>query len=79
MFKSDHNRCVYFKKLLNDLFMYLLLYVDDMLIASKNMSRINSLNDQLSGKFEKKNLDATKKIFDMKLRSNQSIDKLYLS
>ena len=36
---SDH--CVFVKKFSNDDFIVLLLYVDDMLIIGKNVSRIN--------------------------------------
>ena len=43
---------MYFRKLSYGLFMYLLLYVDDILISSKNIFEINSLKDQLSGEFE---------------------------
>lgn len=34
--RSIKDACVYFKKLKNDCLVYLLLYVDDMLIASKD-------------------------------------------
>jgi hypothetical protein len=57
-FISDYDNCVYFRKLLNGLFLCLLLYVDDMLITSKNMYSINNLKDQLSAKFEMKDLGA---------------------
>ena len=43
---------MYFRKLSYGLFMYLLLYVDDILISSKNIFEISSLKDQLSGEFE---------------------------
>jgi len=35
----------YFKKLLNDSFMYLFLYINDMLITFKNMYKINNLKN----------------------------------
>jgi hypothetical protein len=44
-FRSENHSFVYFEKVLDSLFMYLLLYVYDMMIASKNLSEINSLND----------------------------------
>jgi hypothetical protein len=43
---SDH--CVYFKKLENESFIILLLYVDDMLVAGSNMKDINVLKKNLS-------------------------------
>lgn len=44
-FRNDYDSCMYFKKLSYDiLIVYLLLYIYDMLIASKNIPMINSLN-----------------------------------
>jgi len=57
--------------------MYLLLYVYDLLIVSKNMFEINSLRDQLSSEFEIKDLDATKKLLGIKI--HKDLEKLYLS
>ena len=39
--KSEYNNWVYHKELFGDSFIYLLLYVDDMLISCKNMIEIN--------------------------------------
>ena len=39
--KSNHDSCVYFKKIKDGGYIYLLIYVDDMLIISKNMTHIN--------------------------------------
>ena len=41
--RSEYDHCVYFKKLANDMFIILVLYVDDMLVASKSMFEINKL------------------------------------
>jgi len=76
-FRSDCDNYVYSIKLLDDLFMYLLLYIDDMLIASKNISEINGLENQLSGEFKMKDLYATKKILGMEICKDQSVGKLY--
>ncbi|XP_058008877.1 uncharacterized protein LOC131183063 [Hevea brasiliensis] len=43
-------------------FIYLLLYVDDMLTTAKSMSWINILKKQLSDEFKMKDLGAAKKI-----------------
>ena len=58
--KSGYDSCVYHRKLLDDSFVYLLLYVDDMLIATKNLIKINRLKTQLRGEFEMKDLSAAK-------------------
>ena len=59
--------------------MYLLIYVDDMLIAGKDMSEINKIKTQLSGEFEMKDLGATKKILGMEIHRDKEAEKLYLS
>ena len=58
--RSDYDSCVYLKTV-NDLAIYLLLYVDDMLIAAKDKSEIAKLKAQLNKKFEMKDLGAAKK------------------
>jgi len=60
--RSNYDSCVYHKKLQDGTFVYLLLYVDDMLIASKSISEINKLKTLLNNEFEMKNLGAAKKI-----------------
>ena len=42
--RSEYDHCLSFKKL-NYIFVILVLYVDDMLIVSKNMDDINRLKD----------------------------------
>ena len=39
--RSDCDSCVYHRKLSDGSFVYLLLYVDDMLIAAKNLVEVN--------------------------------------
>ncbi|KAL2235826.1 UNVERIFIED_CONTAM: Retrovirus-related Pol polyprotein from transposon TNT 1-94 [Sesamum indicum] len=50
---TDH--CCYVKRF-DEFFIILLLYVDDMLIAGSNVKEINRLKDQLSRKFDMKDL-----------------------
>ena len=45
----------------------MLLYVDDMLIAAKNMSEVDKLKAQLKQEFEMKDLGAAKKILGIKI------------
>ena len=47
--------------------MYLLLYVDDMLIAAKSKEEIRTIKAQLKNEFEMKVLGATKKILGMEI------------
>ena len=48
---------------------FLLLYVDDMLIAGSSMREINNLNTRLSAAFEMKDLGPAKQILGMKIFS----------
>eukprot|EP01018_Ginkgo_biloba_P039992 Gb_09614 [translate_table: standard] len=57
-FHSDH--CVYFKRLDNDNYIILLLYVDDMLVVGSNMQDINVLKIKLVNSFAMKDLGAAK-------------------
>ena len=74
--RSQYNSCVYFKQLPNGSFMYLPIYVDDMLIAGKDISEIKKIKAQLSGEFEMKDLGAAKKILGMEIRRDREIEKL---
>ncbi|XP_051115714.1 uncharacterized protein LOC127240907 [Andrographis paniculata] len=58
---------------------YLLLNVDDMLIAAKNMSEIHSMKLQLSSEFEMKDLGVTKKILSMDIQRDRGQRRLVLT
>jgi hypothetical protein len=60
--KTDH--CVYFK-LIGDHLIYLVLYVDDMLLIGNNKKIIQDVKTQLSSKFEMKDIDAANFILGM--------------
>lgn len=68
-----------YRKLENGSLIYLLLYVDDMLIAAKNMSDINVLKKQLNVEFEMKDLCAAKKILGMEILRDRAVEVLRLS
>ena len=65
--RSIKDACVYFKRLGNDCWVYLLLYVDDMLIASKDQNEINKLKMLLKSEFEMKNLGKESKILGLEI------------
>ncbi|KAF3680613.1 hypothetical protein FXO37_03233 [Capsicum annuum] len=69
--KRSYDSCVYFKEISDGSFVYLLLYVDDMLIAPKDMREIIKLKTQLSKEFERKDLGAAKKILGMEIRRDR--------
>ena len=70
---------MYFRQYSDGSFIYLLLYVDDMLIASKDKSLISKLKSQLSEEFEMKNLGAAKKILGIEIQRDRKTGKLHLS
>lgn len=65
--RSKYDHCVYFKKLQDGSFIYLSIYVDDMLIASKNMKEIEKLKEQMKKEFEMKDLGEARKILGMEI------------
>ncbi|KAL5865755.1 hypothetical protein ACOSQ3_003269 [Xanthoceras sorbifolium] len=77
--KSTHDHCVYFRKLQDGSFIYLLLYVDDMLIASKSQLEIERLKAQLHQEFEMKDLGEAKKILGMEISRDREKGKLCLT
>jgi len=70
--RSLYNPCVYFHKLPNGEYIYLLLYVDDMLIASnKNKLSIDKLKVQLSCELKMKDLGEARRILGMKIERHR--------
>ena len=62
---------VYNSKKLNDIFIILVLYVDDMLLMSKSMDKINQLKAQMAKTFDMKNLGAAKQILVIEIHSER--------
>lgn len=54
--RSRSDACVYTKEISEDNLVYLLLYVDDMLLAAKEMRDVKKLKEQLESEFEMKDL-----------------------
>ena len=76
--RSEFDSCVYIK-FVDGSPIYLLLYVDDMLIAAKSKKEITTLKKLLSSEFEMKNLGAAKKILGMKITRDRNSGLLFLS
>lgn len=70
---------VNYKRLTDGSFIYLLLYVDDMLIACKNILEISLLKAQLSAELEMKDLGTIKKILEMEIHRDRKPSTLILS
>jgi hypothetical protein len=63
--KEDH--CVYFK-LIGDHLIYLVLYVDDMLLIGNKKEIIQNVKTQLSSKFDMKDIGTANFILGMELK-----------
>jgi hypothetical protein len=74
--KEDH--CVYFK-LIGDHLIYLVLYVDDMLLIGNNKEIIQDVKTQLSSKFDMKDLGAANFILGMEIKRDRKNKKLWLN
>ena len=57
--KAEKDPCCYFNRY-TDSYVFLLLYVDDMLIAGSSMREINNLKARLSAAFDMKDLGPAK-------------------
>eukprot|EP00253_Pinus_taeda_P025872 PITA_25872 len=77
--RSESDHCVYFKQLNNGIFIILVLYVDDMLLASKSIEEINRLKAQMARTFDMKDLGAARQILGMDIFKDRSNGKLWLS
>ena len=77
--RCEYDCCVYVRSLDDGSFIFLLLYVDDMLITAKSIVEINKLKVLLSREFDMKDLGAAKKILGMKIRRDRDAKRLWLS
>uniref|UniRef100_A0A1J3F7G4 Retrovirus-related Pol polyprotein from transposon TNT 1-94 n=1 Tax=Noccaea caerulescens TaxID=107243 RepID=A0A1J3F7G4_NOCCA len=76
--RSHQDSCVYVKKVEGG-YVYLLLYVDDMLIAAKEMAEIDRLKSALSSEFEMKDMGAASRILGIDIKRDRKEGVLYLS
>ncbi|KAM1399624.1 hypothetical protein ACFX2F_027020 [Malus domestica] len=76
--RSHYDHCVYFRKLQDGTFIYLLLYVDEMRIACKSKVEIERLKTQLSNEFEMKDLGEARKILGMEIERDRAKGKISL-
>ncbi|KAH9728536.1 hypothetical protein KPL70_009073 [Citrus sinensis] len=77
--KFNYDCCVYLRKTYGEEVIYLVLYVDDMLLASKSMKLIDLLKQQLRDKFDMKDLGPVKKILGVEMIRNRTARTLFIS
>jgi hypothetical protein len=74
--KEDHS---VYSKLIGDHLIYLVLYVDDMLLIGNNKEIIQDVKTQLSSKFDMKDLGASNFILGMEIKRDRKRRKLWLN
>ena len=77
--RSKFDSCVYMRKLTDGSYVYLLLYIDDILLASKRITEITHLKTQLQSEFKMKDFGCAKKILGMELYRDRSTGILTIS
>jgi hypothetical protein len=77
--RCEYDCCVYVRSLDDDSFIFLLLYVDDILILAKNIVKVNKLNVLLSREFDMKDLGVAKKILGKEIHRDRDVKRLLLS
>jgi hypothetical protein len=76
--RSRDDHCVYSKQVGNH-FIYVVLYVDDMLLVGNNMDVIKEVKSQLSSKFDMNDLGAANFILGMEIKRDRANNKLWLN
>ncbi|KAH9781781.1 hypothetical protein KPL71_008610 [Citrus sinensis] len=77
--RSKYDNCVYSESSSSGGVVYLLIYVDDMLLASKDRSEIKKLKDLLNAEFEMMDLGCAKRILGMDIIRNRAAGTLFVS
>ncbi|GJZ77014.1 retrovirus-related pol polyprotein from transposon TNT 1-94 [Tanacetum coccineum] len=77
--RSSYKNCVYYRSYAPGEYIYLLLYVDDMMIACKSKAEIGSTKSLLKKEFDMKELGEAKKILGMEIVRDWSRKNLRVS
>ena len=77
--RSKFDSCIHVKKVVNSVMVYLLLYVDDILIAHKSKSEIQVVKAKLQKEFEMKELGNARRILGMEIERDKKNETLFLS
>lgn len=77
--RSEYDSCVYFKQSDKGVYVYMLLYVDDILIASTDKAQVQKLKTELGSEFDMKDLGDAKKILGMEITRDREKRELSVS
>lgn len=70
----EYELCVYLRSLDDDSFIFMLFYVDDMLIVASHLHDVNELKIILRKDSDMKDLGVAKKILYMKIQKKMSLE-----
>ena len=76
---SDTDYCLYTKQAKDGSFFILILYVDDMIIAGKNIHEVDTLKSKFNATFDMKDLGEANHILGMRIVWNRDKKLLFLS
>ena len=79
LIRSNFYSCIYFRKYKEDQLTYMLIYVDDIVVAERNLKEIQKLKLELSKEFDMKDMGNASRILGMDIRRNRLEKKLFLS
>ena len=74
--RTTSDQCVFTRKLSDNDFIIILLYIDDMLIIGHDFSKIDRLKRELNKSFSMKDFRSTKQLLGMKISLNRKNKKL---
>lgn len=77
--RNAYDCSVYHSKLDHGSMIYLRLYFDDMLVATKNKTNVARLKERCNSKFDTKDLAVVRKILGVKIYRDQVRGNLFLS
>lgn len=77
--RCEYECCVYVMSLDDGSFIFLLLYVDDILIAADHLHEVNELKIMWGKDFNMKDLGVAKNILGMEIHKDKNAKKLWLS
>ena len=76
--RSKFDTCLYFKGLKTKSVLYVLLYVDDILLISESIDNITNIKSELQKHFDMKDLGPAKRILGIKIKRNRTKNLLWL-
>jgi len=77
--RRNYDSCVYMMRRNEKVILYLLLYVDDILMASSDIQEIHKLKKKLNDELEMKDLGNAKRILDMDIMRDRNKGEMFLS